>query len=83
MPGFDIAAWQGVIAPAKTPDDIVAKLNTQLNTLVATADVRGRMRDLGMNPVGKRTPDELAASCRMNSCAGGKSSKPPASPNPQ
>jgi tripartite-type tricarboxylate transporter receptor subunit TctC len=60
MPGFDMAAWQGMIASAKTPADIVAKLNTKLNTLVATADVRGRMRDLGMNPAPRRTPEELA-----------------------
>ena len=60
VPGFDMAAWQGMIASAKTPADIVAKLNTKLNALVATADVRGRMRDLGMNPTPRRTPEELA-----------------------
>ena len=60
VPGFDLAAWQGIIAPAKTPSDIIAKLNTKLNTLVATADVRGRIRDLGMNPVARKSPEELA-----------------------
>jgi tripartite-type tricarboxylate transporter receptor subunit TctC len=60
VPGFDMAAWQGMIASAKTPPDIIAKLNAKLNTLVATADVRGRMRDLGMNPAVRRTPEELA-----------------------
>jgi tripartite-type tricarboxylate transporter receptor subunit TctC len=61
VPGFDIAAWQGVAVPAKTPSDIVLKLNTQLNTIVATPDVRGRLRDLGMIPIGKGTPEELAS----------------------
>ena len=60
LPGYDMAAWQGMIASAKTPPEIVAKLNAKLNTLAATADVRGRMRDLGMNPVARRTPEELA-----------------------
>jgi tripartite-type tricarboxylate transporter receptor subunit TctC len=60
VPGYDMAAWQGLIAPAKTPTDVVAKLNAKLNTLVATADVRARMRDLGMNPVARRSPEELA-----------------------
>lgn len=60
VPGFDIAAWQGVIAPAKTPDVVVAKLNTQLNAAVALPDVSVRMRDLGMIPMGKGSPDELA-----------------------
>jgi len=50
-----------VVTPAKTPDGIVAKLNTQLNTAVGLPDVSVRMRDLGMIPVGKGTPDELAS----------------------
>ena len=58
-PGFDAAAWQGVIAPAQTPKDILAKLNTELNAIVAMDDVRVRMTDLGMNPVGKGSPEEL------------------------
>lgn len=61
VPGFDLAAWQGVVAPARTPADIVAKLNSQLNALVATPDVRGRINDLGMRPIGKGNPDELAS----------------------
>jgi tripartite-type tricarboxylate transporter receptor subunit TctC len=60
VPGFDMAAWQGMIASANTQPDIVAKLNAKLNTLAATADVRGRMRDLGMNPAPRKTPEELA-----------------------
>jgi tripartite-type tricarboxylate transporter receptor subunit TctC len=61
VPGYDIAAWQGVVAPAKTPDGVVAKLNTQLNSAVALPDVSVRMSDLGMIPIGKGSPDELAS----------------------
>jgi tripartite-type tricarboxylate transporter receptor subunit TctC len=61
VPGYDIAAWQGVVAPSKTPDVIVAKLNTQLNAAVKLADVSVRMRDLGMIPIGTGSPDELAS----------------------
>lgn len=61
VPGFDIAAWQGVIAPVKTPSNIVLKLNEQLNAAVATPDMRGRLRDLGMRPIGKGNPEELAS----------------------
>lgn len=61
VPGFDLAAWQGVIAPAKTPSDIVVKLNSVLNGIIATPEVRGRIKDLGMEPIGSRTPAELAA----------------------
>jgi tripartite-type tricarboxylate transporter receptor subunit TctC len=61
VPGFDIAAWQGVAVPAKTPGNIVLKLNAVLNTIVGTPDIRGRLRDLGMNPLGKHSPEELAS----------------------
>jgi tripartite-type tricarboxylate transporter receptor subunit TctC len=60
VPGFDAAAWQGVIAPAKTPAGIIAKLNTELNAIVAMDDVRARLKTLGMNPIGKGSPDKLA-----------------------
>jgi tripartite-type tricarboxylate transporter receptor subunit TctC len=59
VPGFDAAAWQGVIAPAQTPPPIVAKLNKQLNAIVATDEIRVRLTDLGMSPVGKGPPEEL------------------------
>jgi tripartite-type tricarboxylate transporter receptor subunit TctC len=60
VPGFDAAAWQGVITPSPTPPAIVAKLNGELNAAVAMTDVRARMRDIGMLPVGTGSPEELA-----------------------
>jgi tripartite-type tricarboxylate transporter receptor subunit TctC len=60
VPGFDAAAWQGVIAPSQTPPAIIARLNTELNAAVAINDVRARMRDIGMLPVGAGSPEELA-----------------------
>jgi tripartite-type tricarboxylate transporter receptor subunit TctC len=59
VPGFDLAAWQGVIAPGATPKPIIIKLNDALNAIVAMDDVRGRMTDLGMIPVGKGSADDL------------------------
>jgi tripartite-type tricarboxylate transporter receptor subunit TctC len=59
VPGFDAAAWQGVIAPARTPPAIIAKLNAEFNAAVAMNDVRARMRDIGMIPVGAGSPQEL------------------------
>ncbi|MGH7247240.1 MAG: tripartite tricarboxylate transporter substrate-binding protein, partial [Pseudomonadota bacterium] len=72
VPGFDLAAWQGVIAPAKTPAVIIAKLNTQLNAIVALSEVRGRLRDFGMNPIGKGSPQELARVLRAEIVRWGK-----------
>jgi tripartite-type tricarboxylate transporter receptor subunit TctC len=59
VPGYDAAAWQGVVAPAQTPKDILIKLNSGLNAIATSDDVRERLRDLGMNPVGKGSPEEL------------------------
>jgi tripartite-type tricarboxylate transporter receptor subunit TctC len=59
VPGYNAAAWQAVIAPGKTPKDILIKLNSELNTIVGLDDVRSRMKDLGMLPIGKGSPDEL------------------------
>ncbi len=59
VPGFDLAAWQGVVAPAKTPINILVKLNGELNFIVAMEDVRGRLGGLGMEPVGKGSVEDL------------------------
>jgi tripartite-type tricarboxylate transporter receptor subunit TctC len=59
VPGFDAAAWQGVIATAQTPQPILAKLNIALNTIVAMDDVTTRMTEIGMNPVGTGSVPEL------------------------
>ncbi|MFY9835938.1 MAG: tripartite tricarboxylate transporter substrate-binding protein, partial [Xanthobacteraceae bacterium] len=72
VPGYDAAAWQGVIAPAKTPSAIVVKLNLELNAAVAMDDVRGRMRDIGMDPVGTGTPEQLQQFLRTEIARWGK-----------
>ncbi len=59
VPGFDIGAWQGVVAPAQTPQPILAKLNTELNTIVAMDDVTTRLTDIGMTPAGTGALDAL------------------------
>jgi tripartite-type tricarboxylate transporter receptor subunit TctC len=60
VPGYNAAAWQAVIAPAQTPSEIVAKLNSELNAIVALPDIHGRLTSLGMMPIGKGSPAELA-----------------------
>ena len=56
---FDLAAWQGVVVPAQTPPPILDKLNTALNSILAMTDVRDRLSDLGMTPVGQGSVVEL------------------------
>jgi tripartite-type tricarboxylate transporter receptor subunit TctC len=59
VPGYDAAAWQMVVAPAGTPDEIVARLNRELNAMTAGADIRQKLVALGLNPIGRGTPAEL------------------------
>ena len=59
VPGFDVASWIGVAAPAKTPKDIVYKLNTEIVKILHMPDVRQRFFELGAEPVGN-TPEEFA-----------------------
>jgi tripartite-type tricarboxylate transporter receptor subunit TctC len=59
VPGFDAAAWQAVVARSQTPPAIIDKLNFELNAAVALEDVKARIRDIGMNPVGTGTPEQL------------------------
>jgi tripartite-type tricarboxylate transporter receptor subunit TctC len=50
FPGLEINGWVGVLAPAKTPPDICAKLNAAVNAVVATPDVDRKLRELGYEP---------------------------------
>ncbi len=55
---FDISLWFGVWAPAGTPPAIVAKLNAQIATILASADVREQFAKLGIAPTSMK-PDEF------------------------
>jgi tripartite-type tricarboxylate transporter receptor subunit TctC len=59
VPGYDAAAWQGVIAPAQTPLLVLAKLNSEINAIVGADDIRARLKGLGLIPVGTGSVPEL------------------------
>jgi tripartite-type tricarboxylate transporter receptor subunit TctC len=59
FPGYEISSWQGVLAPAGTPREIVGKINGELVSLVNTPEVRARMSQEGADPVGS-TPEAFA-----------------------
>ncbi len=47
VPGFEAVGWFGVAAPAATPKDVVAKLNTELQRTLALPDIKERISSLG------------------------------------
>jgi tripartite-type tricarboxylate transporter receptor subunit TctC len=50
FPGLEIDGWIGLLAPARTPLEICAKLNAAMNAVVATPNVDKRLRELGYEP---------------------------------
>lgn len=63
LPGFEWSGWYGLVAPARTPEPIIAKLNAAQLSALKTGDLHQRLLDLGANPVGS-TPQEYAAHLR-------------------
>jgi tripartite-type tricarboxylate transporter receptor subunit TctC len=60
VPGFDVFSWFGFFVPARTPQDIIARINADTNAALAHASVKSRFEDLGATPKGS-TPAELAS----------------------
>lgn len=58
-PGFDFVNWGGLLAPAETPDDVIQKLNTALQTALNNPELKKRMIELGIE-VRPSSPEELA-----------------------
>ena len=50
VPGFDWQAWQGIVAPAGTPRDIVARLSSELQKIQATPAFQEQLVRFGMEP---------------------------------
>lgn len=51
LKGLDVNSWVGVVAPAKTPAPIVARLDAALREVVATEEVQKRLLNSGSTPV--------------------------------
>ena len=60
LPGYETVAWFGILAPAATPKDVVARLSSEIAKIVRTPEMRERLLGLGAEPVGG-TPDEFSA----------------------
>jgi len=58
--GVDVTQWYAIFAPAKTPKDIVQKINKALNEVLADKETEKRMEDHGAD-VQTSSPEELRA----------------------
>jgi tripartite-type tricarboxylate transporter receptor subunit TctC len=59
LKGFNIGTWFGVLAPAGTPKELVARLNTEMVKIIRSPEFRKRMEEIGAEPVGNGS-DQMA-----------------------
>lgn len=57
LPGFDIGTWFGVLAPAATPQPVVARLSEEIARITQSADFRKRMAAAGAEPMDASSKD--------------------------
>lgn len=69
--GFDAVTWFGILAPAGTAKEVVAKLNTEFNKALQQPELRKRLDDEGAEPAGG-TPEQFAALIRDDIARWGK-----------
>lgn len=63
FPGFDLYVWYGLMAPAGTPPEVIAKLSSETAKVMAQADLKERFARLGMEPM-TSTPEQFATHLR-------------------
>ena len=65
LPGFDITAWYGFMAPAGTPREVVKKVHDDSVAIIRRPDFLERLDRDGIDPVGN-TPEEFAAEIKRD-----------------
>ena len=59
LPGFDISTWFGLLAPAGTPQPVIAKWNAEVTKILNSPDMRERLTAQGAES-SPTTPAEFA-----------------------
>jgi tripartite-type tricarboxylate transporter receptor subunit TctC len=60
LPGFTSVSWTGVVAPAATPQEIVRRLNSEINAQIKSAEMQKAMERLGVD-INPGPPSEFGA----------------------
>jgi tripartite-type tricarboxylate transporter receptor subunit TctC len=60
LPGFEAATWIGLLAPAGTPKEIVARMHEEMQKVLRSPDVQEKLSASGAEPVGS-SPEEFSA----------------------
>ena len=65
VPGYSADAWHGLLAPAGTPQPVVERLAAETAKVLAIPEIRKRLLDLGLTPIGD-TPAQFAATVKSD-----------------
>ena len=71
LKGFNIGTWFGVLAPAATPKDVVARLNSEMVKVIQSPEFRKRMDEIGAEPIGN-SADQMALQIKVETEKFGK-----------
>jgi tripartite-type tricarboxylate transporter receptor subunit TctC len=61
LKGFDMTTWWGIMAPAKTPPEVVARLSAEILKALDSPDTRERLRTMGSETPAVRSPEAFTA----------------------
>jgi tripartite-type tricarboxylate transporter receptor subunit TctC len=71
VPGFEATSWFGLLAPAKTPAPVIARLNASIQKVLADPEVKKKLLEQGAEPLGE-TPQQFAGFIASESAKWGK-----------
>jgi tripartite-type tricarboxylate transporter receptor subunit TctC len=63
FPDLEVEVWYAMLAPVGTPQPVVARLNSEVQEILASSEVRDALAKQGLSPVGG-SPERLAALLR-------------------
>ena len=71
LPGYEAAGWFGFAAPARTPREVIVRLNKEIVRIIQLPDVKERLISQGAEPVGD-SPEEFAQFIKAEAAKWGK-----------
>ena len=66
LKGYEVVNWFGIVAPAATPRDVIARLHTEIVKVLRMPDIKERLSAQGADPVGS-SPEEFGAFMKSES----------------
>jgi tripartite-type tricarboxylate transporter receptor subunit TctC len=65
LPGYEVVQWNGVLAPARVPTAIIARLNSEIERILALPEMKTRLAADGADPAGG-PPENFSAFIRAD-----------------